>query len=47
MDRAVRPGDDRVDWFRRDPLLVNVREHRRFQQIVNSMEFRREQRKKE
>jgi serine/threonine protein kinase/Flp pilus assembly protein TadD len=46
LDRAVRLGDERVEWFQRDPLLKNVREHPRFKQIVESIAYRREQRLK-
>jgi tetratricopeptide (TPR) repeat protein len=44
LDRSMRKGDDRADWLRRDPLLANVRALPRFQQILKSMEFRRQQR---
>ncbi|HWQ02862.1 MAG TPA: protein kinase, partial [Candidatus Nitrosotenuis sp.] len=44
LDRALRKGDGRSDWIRRDPLLKNIREHPRFKQIVESMDFRRQQR---
>jgi len=44
LDRAMRRGDDRAAWLRIDPLLANVRQHPRFKQILNSMEFRRQQR---
>lgn len=47
LDRSMRKGDDRGEWFRRDPLLKNVREHPRFKQIIESIAYRREQRKKE
>jgi tetratricopeptide (TPR) repeat protein len=43
LDRSMRKGDGRVDWIRRDPLLASLREHPRFQQILTSMEFRRQQ----
>jgi len=46
LDRAVRLGDERGEWFQRDPLLKNVREHPRFKQILESIAYRREQRKK-
>jgi tetratricopeptide (TPR) repeat protein len=46
LDRAVRLGDERAEWFQRDPLLKNVREHPRFKQIIESLAYRREQRKK-
>ena len=44
LERAVRNGDERVEWFRRDPLLANVRNHPRFQQILESIAHRRQQR---
>jgi tetratricopeptide (TPR) repeat protein len=44
LDRAVRLGDERADWFCRDPLLAAVRDHPRFQQILDSVAFRRQQR---
>jgi serine/threonine protein kinase/Flp pilus assembly protein TadD len=44
LERAVRNGDERDAWFRRDPLLVNVRDLPRFQQIMDSIEFRRKSR---
>jgi len=34
-------GDDRDAWFRRDPLLVSIRDHPRFQTIIDSIGFRR------
>ncbi len=44
LDRSMRKGDDRAAWLRIDPLLANVRQHPRFKQILNSMEFRNQQR---
>jgi tetratricopeptide (TPR) repeat protein len=44
LDRAVRMGDDRDEWFRRDPLLASLRNHPRFQQIVAAVAYRRTQR---
>jgi DNA-binding winged helix-turn-helix (wHTH) protein/tetratricopeptide (TPR) repeat protein len=44
LDRSMRKGDDRAAWLRIDPLLANVRQHPRFKQMLNSMEFRRQQR---
>ncbi len=41
LERAVRNGDDRAEWFRRDPLLSNIRGEPRFQQIVDSVAYRR------
>ena len=46
LDRAVRAGDERADWFERDPLLVNVRQEPRFRQIVDGIRYRQEQRRK-
>jgi serine/threonine protein kinase len=45
LERAVRNGDDRADYFQRDPLLANLRKEPRFQQIVDSIAFRRKARK--
>ncbi len=45
LDRAVRTGDERAEWFRRDPLLASVRNDPRFQQILESIAYRRQQRK--
>lgn len=44
LERAVRSGDERADWFRRDPLLAKVRDHPRFRQILESIAYRRQQR---
>jgi hypothetical protein len=44
LDRSMRKGDDRAAWLRIDPLLANVRQHPRFKQILNSMEFHCQQR---
>ena len=44
LERAVRNGDERDGWFRRDPLLANVRNLPRFQQIIDSILFRRKTR---
>lgn len=44
LERAMRKGDDRPAWLRIDPLLANIRQHPRFRQILNSMEFRLQQR---
>ena len=47
LDRAVRAGDERAEWFERNPLLASIRTETRFRQIVDSIHARREQRKKE
>jgi serine/threonine protein kinase/Tfp pilus assembly protein PilF len=44
LDRAIRMGDDREDWLRRDPLLASIRQQPRFQQILASVAYRRQQR---
>jgi tetratricopeptide (TPR) repeat protein len=41
LDRAVRNGDERVEWFRKDPSLADIRQDPRFQQIIDSIEARR------
>ena len=46
LNRDVRFGDERAEWMQRDPLLKNIRENPRFKQIVESITYRREQRKK-
>jgi Tfp pilus assembly protein PilF len=46
LDRAVRAGDERADWFERDPLLVSIRQEPRFRRIVDGIRYRQEQRKK-
>lgn len=44
LERAVSNGDERVEWFRRDPLLANLRSLPRFQQILESTAYRLQQR---
>ena len=44
LDRAVRWGDEREDWLRRDPHLAGIRSHPRFQQVLDSVAYRRKQR---
>jgi Tfp pilus assembly protein PilF len=46
LDRAVRAGDERADWFERNPLLANIRQEPRFRQIVDGIRYREEQRRK-
>jgi tetratricopeptide (TPR) repeat protein len=41
LDRAVRSGDERVDWFRRNPFLAGVRDKPRFGEILRAVEARR------
>ena len=44
LERAVQMGDDREEYLRRSPLLSTLRAHRRFQQILESVAYRRKQR---
>jgi len=46
LDRAVRLGDERAEYFARDPLLAGLRDLPRFRQILASLEWRRKQRGK-
>jgi tRNA A-37 threonylcarbamoyl transferase component Bud32/tetratricopeptide (TPR) repeat protein len=47
LDRAVRAGDERANWFERDPLLANVRDEPRFRQIVDGIRYRQEARRRQ
>jgi tetratricopeptide (TPR) repeat protein len=44
LEKAVRNGDERAEWFRKDPALENIRQDPRFQRIIDSIEVRRKQR---
>ena len=44
LDRDVRAGDERAEWFARDPLLASIREEPRFLEILDSIRSRRAQR---
>ena len=44
LEKAVRNGDERDAWFRRDPLLAKIRDLPRFRQIIDSIDFRRKSR---
>jgi predicted RNA methylase len=46
LDRAVRLGDDREAYLRRNPLLKSLRAHPRFQQILDAVAYRRKQRRR-
>ncbi len=46
LDRAVRLGDERAEYFTRNPLLAGLRDLPRFRQILASLEWRRKQRSK-
>jgi len=41
LDLAVRNGDERAAWFRRNPLLAGLREQPRFRQILETIASRR------
>ena len=41
LERAVRNGDERAEWFTRDPALANLRHLPAFQEVVNSVVRRR------
>jgi Tfp pilus assembly protein PilF len=41
LEKAVRNGDERDAWFRRDPLLVSLHDNPRFGKILDSIAFRR------
>jgi hypothetical protein len=41
LERGVRAGDERAEWFRRDPLLAGIRNEPRFQQIMELIASRR------
>jgi tetratricopeptide (TPR) repeat protein len=45
LERAIRNGDERATWFRRDLWLAGIRQDPRFRQVVDSIEARRRQRK--
>ena len=44
LERAVRNGDERIEWFRQNPWLVNVRSDSRFEGIISSIASRRKER---
>ena len=41
LEKAVRNGDQRVEWFRSDPRLAGIRQDPRFGQIMDSIQFSR------
>jgi serine/threonine protein kinase/Tfp pilus assembly protein PilF len=43
LEKAVRNGDERVEWFRRNPLLESIRNEFRFKALLDSIAFRRQQ----
>jgi predicted Zn-dependent protease len=38
LDRAVRNGDERSAWFRRDAFLASIQDQPRFRLILDSIE---------
>jgi tetratricopeptide (TPR) repeat protein len=44
LERAVRAGDERSEWFQRDPLLASLRSTERFKNIQNLISFQRQRR---
>ena len=46
LDVALRNGDERAEWFSRDPLLANIRDEPRFKQVLDSIAVRRQSRTK-
>ncbi|HSC77622.1 MAG TPA: protein kinase [Candidatus Acidoferrales bacterium] len=44
LERGMRFGDERGEWFQRDPMLANLRDDPRFKQILKSITYRRQQR---
>jgi predicted Zn-dependent protease len=46
LDRAIRAGDERIEWFERDPLLKNIQQEPRFKQMLDPIRERRAQRPK-
>jgi tetratricopeptide (TPR) repeat protein len=42
LQRAIRNGDERAQWFRRNPRLASIQNDPRFLQIVTSIEARRQ-----
>jgi tetratricopeptide (TPR) repeat protein len=45
LERAVRTGDERSEWFQRDPLLASLRSTERFKNIQNLISFQRQRRR--
>ncbi|MGH8679545.1 MAG: TPR end-of-group domain-containing protein, partial [Burkholderiales bacterium] len=43
-ESAVRNGNERVEWFRRNPRLAAIRDDPRFRRMLQSIEARRRQR---
>jgi tetratricopeptide (TPR) repeat protein len=43
LDKAVRNGDERAEWLRKDPWLASIRQDPNFERILGSIEARRKQ----
>jgi tetratricopeptide (TPR) repeat protein len=43
LDKAVRNGDERAEWFRKDPWLASIRQDPNFERILGSIEARPKQ----
>jgi hypothetical protein len=41
IEKAVRNGDERINYFRRNPRLAAIQNDPRFQSIIRSVEARR------
>ena len=41
LERAIRNGDERLTWFRKNPRLAGIRQDARFEAIMTSLEARR------
>ncbi len=44
LETAVRNGDERAEWFGRNPLFAGIRNEPRFKQILASIDLRRQAR---
>ncbi|MGH9817348.1 MAG: TPR end-of-group domain-containing protein, partial [Candidatus Acidiferrales bacterium] len=45
LEKAVRNGDERAEWFQRDPLLESIRGEDRFKNLLGSISYRRQRQK--
>lgn len=43
LEKAVHNGDERTEWFERDPLLETIRSQFRFRSLLESIANRRQQ----
>jgi serine/threonine protein kinase len=44
LDHGIRAGDERIEWFERDPLLKNIQNEPRFKRMVEPIRARRARR---